>query len=137
MLSRHLNGCLSSRFGQLTVQEADLATLVIAAEGNRIALLRGHYANCPLAVGALNVGVVVGVVLSQYVVCAAGIKCSLDRVPAIRFVLPCDDRRLGGRHLEVTGEGDGLEEDDNVPLGRTLDCDGQGRILKALTQKIN
>lgn len=88
----------------------------------------GYYAHRPLAIGTLDVGVVVGVVLRQNVACTAGIQCSLNRVLAIGFVLPRDDRRLTGGCLVVAGEGDGLEEDDNVPLGGALDRDGHGGL---------
>ncbi len=68
---------------QLTVYYADLTALVICAEANSTALLGGHNAHCPLTVGTLDVGVIVGVILRQDIVCTAGIQCSLDGVSAI------------------------------------------------------
>lgn len=104
--------------------------LIFRAKSDRIALLGGHYTDCPLAISTLNVGVVVGVVLRQDILCAAGIKRGLDRVSAVRFVPPCDDGRLTGARLEVAGKSDRLEKDDNVPLRGTLDRDGHGRLWK-------
>lgn len=99
---------------------ADLAPLVLRAEGNCSALLGGHYSYCPLVVCTLNDGVIVGVVLRQNVVCTAGIECSLNRVPTVRLILPRYNRKLRGRCLILTSKGDRLEENDDIPLGRTL-----------------
>lgn len=115
---------MTKNFDQLTVNDADFATLVIRAEGNSIALFGGHYAHSPQAVGTLDVRVIVWVILRQDVLRTAGIQRSLDGVPAIWFIPPCDNRTLtGGGCLVITVEGDGLEEDHNVPLCGTLDRD--------------
>lgn len=112
----------------LTAQDADLAALVLTTQGDRVALLGGHRAHCPLAVGTLNVGVIVGVVLGYDVVRAAGIQGGLDGIPAKGLVLPRDHRGLLDRRLVVAGERDRLEEDDDVPLCEDLDRDGPGRL---------
>lgn len=117
---------LKSLKAKLTVQDADFSPLVRLTQSDSTALLGGHDAHCPHVVGTLNVGVVVRVVLGQDVVSAAGVQGCLDGVPAVGLVPPSDDRRLRGRRLEVAGERDRLEQDDHVPLDRTLDRDGHG-----------
>lgn len=104
----------------LTVDDVDLASLVLAAQRHGAALLGGHDAHRALAVGALDVGVVVGVVLRQDVVGAAGVERRLHRVTAVRLVAPRHHRRLRGGGLEVAGERDGLEQDDHVALHRAV-----------------
>lgn len=99
-------------------------------------MLGGHNAHRPLAVGALDVGIVVGVILRQDVLSTAGIQCSLDGVPAVRFISPGDNRRLTGSRLVLTGEGDGLEEDDYVPLCGALDRDGHGGLWKEIRNTV-
>lgn len=113
---------------RLTAHDADLAALVEVTQSYGVSLLGGHDAHRPLAVGALNVGVVVGVVLGQDVLRAAGIQSGLDGVTAVGLVPPRDHGGLRGRRLVVTGERDRLEEDDDVPLCGTLDRDGHGRL---------
>lgn len=81
-----------------------------------------------MVVGTLNVGVIVGIVLGNDVVCTAGIQGSLDGIPAKGLVLPCDHRGLLDGRLVVTGECDRLEEDDDVPLCGDPDRDGPGRL---------
>lgn len=112
----------------LTARDADLAALVEFTQGDGASPLGGHGAHRPLAVGALDVGVVVGVALGQDVLRAAGIQSGLDGVAAVGLVLPNDRGGLRGRRLVVTGERDRLEEDDDVPLCGTLDRDGHGRL---------
>lgn len=91
-------------------------------------MLGGYDAYGPLAVGTLDVGVVVGVVLRYGITRTAGIQSSLNGVLTIRLVLPCNDRWQGRSCLVVTVEDDGLEEDDNVLLVGTLDSDSQGGL---------
>lgn len=57
----------------LTVDDADLAALVLCAQRDRVGLLGRHDAHRAQAVSALDVGVIVGVVLRQDVLCAAGV----------------------------------------------------------------
>lgn len=109
-----------------TVDDADLAALVVRAQGHGRALLGRHDADGALAVGTLGDGVVVGVALRQRALGAAGVQGGLDGVLAVGLVLPRDEGRLRGARLEAAGEGDGLEEDDHVLLGGTLDGDGRG-----------
>lgn len=114
----------------LTVYDVDLAALVIGAQGNSTGLLGCHCAHCPLTVGTLNVGVIIWVVLRNNVFSTAWIQSSLDGVPAIWFVPPCDNGRLRRGCLVITLEGDRLEEDYNVPLGGALDWDSYGILWK-------
>lgn len=116
-----------TRLCQLTVYDVDFATLVLCAAGDSRALFGGHYAHCPQVVWTLDVGVVVGVVLGQDVICTARVQRSLDGIPAIRLVPPRNDRVRRRGSLVVTGKCNGLEEDDNGPLYRALDRDGVGR----------
>lgn len=98
----------------------------MGTQGNSIGLHGCHRAHCPLIVSTLNVGVIIWVVLWNDVFSTAWIQSSLDGISAVGFVLPSDNGRLSWRCLVFTLEGDGLEEDDNVPLGGALDWDSSG-----------
>ena len=113
----------------LTVDDADLAPLVLCAQRDGVALLGRHDAYGAQAVGALDVGVVVGIVLAQEGLGAVGAQRGLDGVAAVRLVLPCHHGGLGGGgNLVVTVQDDGLEEDGDVALGGTLHRDGPGVV---------
>ena len=120
----------------LTVDDADLATLVLRAQRDRVGLLGRHDADGAQAVGALDVGVVVGVVLAQEAIRAVGAQRGLDGVPAVRLVLPGHHGGLGGGGgLVVTVQDHGLEEDGDVALGGTLHRDGPGVACGRTTAK--
>lgn len=119
---------LARKFDPLTVYYADLAALVVWAQGDSVGLFGCHRAYCPLTVSTLDVGVIIWVVLRENVFSTAWIQSSLDWVSAVWFIPPSDNRRLRRWCLVIALEGDRLEKDDDVPLGGTLDWDSHDRL---------